>query len=64
VKALSPKLFCWQQTDRCETFCRSYLVDPDFINKEFEDAGVPFEKDIVPFIPESSALTKKVLQQY
>jgi hypothetical protein len=42
----------------CETFVRSHLVDPDFINKEFEDAGVPFEKDIiVPSYSRKCALT-------
>jgi hypothetical protein len=35
-----------------DVLVEAYLVDPDFINKEFEEAGVPFEKDIVPFIPE------------
>jgi pentatricopeptide repeat protein len=35
-----------------DVLVEAYLVDPDFINNEFEEAGVPFEKDIVPFIPE------------
>jgi hypothetical protein len=64
-----PKLFmlaCKQTDCDARRLVEALPCRSRFYNKEFEDAGVPFEKDIVPFIPESGALTpmKKALQQY